>query len=69
MSVCIWCCHCAVTITSTHLVHIQISQHPVLRAYVDRISKEVFQRPVPFAAVSMSQEWQQRADAATGGSR
>ncbi|DBA69239.1 hypothetical protein WJX79_004648 [Trebouxia sp. C0005] len=60
--------HQAAPVTSPEIRH-QISQHPVLQKYVDRISKDVFQRPVPFASASMSQEWQRRADAAAGGSR
>ena len=48
---------------------LQMSQHPVLQKYVEKISKNVFQRPVPFAAASMSQEWRQRADSASGSSR
>ena len=48
---------------------LQLGQHPVLKDYVDRISRETFERPVPTGAASMSQEWSQRARAAAKGPR
>lgn len=48
---------------------LQLGQHPVLKEYVDKISVNIFERPVPIGAASMSQEWSQRAQAAAKGPR
>ncbi|KAL3141776.1 hypothetical protein ABBQ32_004451 [Trebouxia sp. C0010 RCD-2024] len=58
--------HEAAPVSCPEIQH-QLRQHPVLKEYVDRISKDIFEKPVPFGASIMSQEWSQRAQAAARG--
>jgi hypothetical protein len=44
------------------MCHVQLGEHPILVAYVEHISNEVFSRPLPAAPPITSAEWAQRAE-------
>ena len=43
----------------------QLSESRALTAYVERLSQEIFSKPLPKAPAIISAEWAQRAEEAT----